>query len=91
MKSFGSIVQAKRKSLGMAQKELAKKVDIARSFMCSVESGAVPPPSPAVTRKIARALKLDEDTLVLMSEVEKIDERVRQTVIKGLLSIGFDP
>jgi transcriptional regulator with XRE-family HTH domain len=91
MKSFGSVVQAKRKSLGIAQKELARKVGIARSFLCSIESGYVPPPSPAVARRISKVLRLDEDTLVLLSEVEKIDKEVRGVVVKGLRSIGFDP
>ena len=62
-KSFGSYVRKLRLQLGIGQRELAKKIGIAASFLNDIEKEKRSAPKSNVIKKIALLLKTDIDYL----------------------------
>jgi transcriptional regulator with XRE-family HTH domain len=64
MPAFGVFVREQRLAQGFTLRQFAQRVGIAASYESTIESGAAPPPTEEVIGRIARALGLQEASLM---------------------------
>tara|TARA_B100001121_G_scaffold82539_1_gene73090 strand:- start:433 stop:1536 length:1104 start_codon:yes stop_codon:yes gene_type:complete len=62
-KKFGSYIREKRMAIGLGQRELAKKVGLAASYLNDIEKNKRSAPKYEIIRKLSLILKLDLDLL----------------------------
>lgn len=70
-KRFGALVLEAREARGMSQDRVGRLIDSSKSYVSSIESGAVRPPSPRMTRRICRVLGLDYQEMLAIGWLEK--------------------
>ncbi len=63
--TFGKILRKFRMDTGVGLRELARLIDKSPGYLSDVEQDNVPPPSEAVILKIANALNIDKNQLLL--------------------------
>ena len=63
IKKFGSYIREKRMAAGLGQRELAKKVGLAASYLNDIEKNKRSAPKYEIIRKLSLILKLDLDLL----------------------------
>ena len=63
MIQLGSTIRTLREDRGLKQSELAEKADVSVSFLCHIENDKREP-SPALARKLAKALSVPIEVLV---------------------------
>lgn len=80
MNSFGQVVRARRKQLGLQLTEVAKRAGTVKGYLSGVESGKLRPPAPKVTAKLAKVLDLDPLDLVELGWAEKAPALIRDRV-----------
>ena len=81
--SFGERVRQLRKAKGLTLRDLAPRVGVGFTYLSRIENGRLnygDYPSEALIHKLADALDVDEDELLLLAE--KIPERIRQRVLE---------
>ncbi|MFC1983986.1 helix-turn-helix domain-containing protein [Chloroflexota bacterium] len=86
---FGKRLRELRKQAGISQRELADKLNISFTYLSKIESGAMPPPSKSILFKLADALNIDrEELLILAGKIPSdIAEMLRDTkILKRLRS-----
>lgn len=64
---FGEQLRELRLQQGLNQRKLAKKVGIDFTYLSKIETGKMPPPSQETIRKLAEALDVDEDELLVLA------------------------
>ncbi|MFC1897609.1 helix-turn-helix domain-containing protein [Chloroflexota bacterium] len=64
---FGKSLRELRKRAGLTQRDLADKVNISHTYLSKIESGAMPPPSKGILFKLADALSIDRDELLILA------------------------
>ncbi|MFC1906218.1 helix-turn-helix domain-containing protein, partial [Chloroflexota bacterium] len=62
---FGKRLRELRKQAGLTQRELADKVNISFTYLSKIESGAMPPPSRDILFRLADALDIDREELLI--------------------------
>ena len=80
---FGEKIRGLRKSRNLTQKELVDLVGVGFAYLSKVENERLDfgdYPSEDLIRKLAAALKTDEDELMLLAK--KIPEHIRQRVFE---------
>ena len=88
---FGKRLRELRKRAGLTQRELANKVGINFTYLSKIESEAMPPPSKKILFRLADALNIDREELLILAG--KIPSDVAQMLknvenIKRLRRIG---
>jgi len=83
MTKYGELVRESRTRLGMTQEQLARRSRVRRNYLSGIELGSVAPPSPRVSRKLERALKLNENRLVALSHAEKAPKQIKEFFIEA--------
>lgn len=73
---FGSHLKTLRKERRMTQQQLADAVGIDFTYLSKVENSRVDPPSEETIRKLAKALQVDADDLILRSG--KVDPNLKE-------------
>ena len=66
--SLGAFIASKRESLGLSQRDLAKKLQISNASIARIENGTVASPDPAILRKVAEALNVDYNYLLVLNK-----------------------
>ena len=64
---FGPKLKDLRDKAGMSQHELAKSITVNPSYISKLENGTMPPPSRKILVKLAAALDIDEDILMVLA------------------------
>lgn len=77
MTRFGTLIRQKRQELGLSLEKAAAKMNTYKGYICGIERGALNPPSPRMTERIARLYKMDEAALILLGYVEKAPAKVK--------------
>jgi transcriptional regulator with XRE-family HTH domain len=80
---FGEKIRELRKEKGLSQRGLGDLVGVSFTYISKVENEKLDfgdYPSEELIRKLAQALKTDEDELLLLAE--KIPEQIRQRVLE---------
>lgn len=72
MKTFGSLLGAYRKKNGVSQRELARRVKIAASYLNEIEKGERGVPSVKIVKKLARELEVPVEALYDMAARENL-------------------
>jgi transcriptional regulator with XRE-family HTH domain len=67
LETLGRMVRDRRKSLKIAQDELAKLVGTSQGYISNLEKGKQPNPTTATLNKIAQALHMDVEELTKTS------------------------
>lgn len=62
---FGEILKNFRKQNKLSQRELSARIGVNYTYLSKIENGILPPPSDEVIRKLAEALSIDVDALLL--------------------------
>ena len=64
---FGARLRELRKQAGLGQRELANRIGVNFTYLSKIESGAMPPPSEKVIKRLAEALNVDKDELMALA------------------------
>ena len=64
---FGKRLRELRKRASLTQRELADKVGINFTYLSKIESGAMPPPSKRILFRLADALNIDREELLILA------------------------
>ena len=70
--TFGTFLRAARTSLNLTQKEMGKKFNVSRSFICDIEKNRQLV-SPKLAIKIAKKAKLSEKLAVKLCLQDQLD------------------
>lgn len=92
LETLGRLVRERRKSLNIAQDELAKLVGTSQGYISNIEKGKQPNPTMATLNKIAQALHMDVEELTKTSSIESshADESPTAEKLNGLWSQLMD-
>ena len=74
---LGRAIRAARLRMGLTQKQLAEAAGVWKTKVCDIERGAIRFPAEETLRKLEKALKLEEGTLL------KIREEFVRRVMEG--------
>jgi transcriptional regulator with XRE-family HTH domain len=74
---FGVVVRQSRKSRGMTLGVVSRMTGLSRAYICMVEKGKAPPPSPSRIDKLAHCLWLPVKGMQLLAYLEKAPKRIR--------------
>jgi len=80
---FGERVRELRRAKSLSQRALGERVGVSFTYVSKIENERLDfaaYPSEALIRKLSKALKADEDELMLLAE--KIPEHIRKRVIQ---------
>jgi transcriptional regulator with XRE-family HTH domain len=93
-KQFGELLRNARCGLSLTLDIVAKRAGTSKGYLSGIESGKVKPPRPAMLRKIARALRLDTEALLIARELEglvharkvvgKLDDLILAQYVKAM-------
>ena len=72
-RKLGDAISSKRKKLGLTQEGLSIKTGLSRSYIADTEAGRYTP-SLNSSYKIAKALKIDHNFLLKMTEIQYAKE-----------------
>lgn len=86
MRDFASIVKNARANKGLTLQQLADKVGTEKGYMSGTENRKVNPPSPKITKKMAKVLGLDETELLIYAFIEKAPKEIKDIVRDGALA-----
>lgn len=82
MEKLSNILKSKREELGLTQEDLAKKVGVKPVYISQLERGIRETPSDDVSRKLAKALRLDETFLLKSVYQERLPPELREFLAK---------
>jgi transcriptional regulator with XRE-family HTH domain len=85
--TFGQNLRELRRSKGMSQRELAKRVGVDFSYISKVENDRLPPPAADTIVKICEALSVAPDGLLAMTG--KMPSQVKQMVGTSSSALQF--
>ncbi|MDQ1333954.1 MAG: HTH-type transcriptional regulator, competence development regulator [Thermodesulfobacteriota bacterium] len=77
-KGFGDILRDLRLDLGVGLRELARLINTSPGYLSDVENGRAAPPSEDVIVRLARALKVDKQRLLMAAR--KVDPELSEYV-----------
>jgi len=86
MQRFGEIVRAARIKKGLSLHQVASASGTFKGYICGIEHGSNPPPSPKVVAKIAKVLDLDYHELLARSAFEKLPKGLRFVFLQDILA-----
>jgi transcriptional regulator with XRE-family HTH domain len=75
--SFGCLVKQLRLSKGLRLADVAKRMGSHKGYVSGIENGKVSPPSPRMTKKLAKILGLDVLDLLEFAWVEKAPKEIQ--------------
>ena len=79
---FATELKNARRAANLSQAELGDRAGITGSYLCLLESGRKPPPSPELVAALARVLGIDEARLQELAALERTPEPVRRRVMR---------
>ncbi len=85
MKDFASTLREARTQGGLTLEALARKAGTEKGYLSGIERRKVNPPSPRITRKLARTLGLDVQEFLVHAFVEKAPMEIREIMRTGAL------
>jgi transcriptional regulator with XRE-family HTH domain len=65
--NFGARLRELRRKAKLTQRELASQIGVDFSYLSKIENGVLPPPSEKVILRLAEALKVDKDELLILA------------------------
>ena len=74
---IGAAIAAKRKKLGLSQRQLAVQCDMNNATICKLEKDPTLNPDPQTLQKLSEALALDYDYLLTLAEIIDDDRDLR--------------
>jgi transcriptional regulator with XRE-family HTH domain len=77
---FGAVLRRHRQRAGLTVTEVARRIGRTQSYVSQLESGALHPPDDEVLSKIAAALNIDED--MLMVEAGRFPTALRKPLLE---------
>ena len=80
--SFGTLVHKRRVAKGLTLEALAKKLGTHKGYISGIENGKVNPPTAKLTYKLAKALGLNPETMVVRGVRDKAPLAMRLYVLK---------
>ena len=83
MVRFGKVIQRARKKRGLTLEAVARTLGSHKSYLSGMETGKVNPGSPKLIRRLASALRLNAEDLILRAYVEKVPRQIRQRLIRA--------
>lgn len=84
MENFGKILKALRKAAGISQRNMAAQAGIDHTYLSKIENGVYAPPSEESLIKIAEALKVDKDSLILVAG------KIPSDIKNDLLALSYE-
>ena len=85
--SFGKTLRKIRKSKGISQRELARKVSVDFSYISKIENDKIPPPSADTIVKMSEALNISSE--ILLSLTGKMPSDIRKTMSTSATAMKF--
>ncbi len=85
MKDFASTLREARTQGGLTLEALARKAGTEKGYLSGIERRKVNPPSPRITKKLARTLGLDVQVLLVHAFVERAPLEIREIMRTGAL------
>ena len=88
--SFGELLRLRRKKMEMTLIAICRKIGggFNKGYLSGIENGKVNPPSESVTKKLARALELDEGFLLALGHATKAPRQIREQLVKCVWFTG---
>ena len=80
--AFGQEVRRARAGRKMTLDKLAAATGMAKSYLSQIETGYAPPPRDEKVRRIARALELDEETLVAQAHLSQLPAGAKDRIAR---------
>jgi transcriptional regulator with XRE-family HTH domain len=85
--TFGQNLRELRRSKGMSQRELAKRVGVDFSYISKVENDRLPPPAADTIVRICKALSVPPDELLAMTG--KMPSQVKEMIGTSSAALQF--
>ena len=85
---FGKIVREQRNHKRMKLIELARRCDMGKGHLSGVEREKVLPPKDRIVRKIAKAINVNKNVLLIVAHIDKIPKDVRKLFIEAFCDIA---
>ena len=82
IKKFGSYIREKRMTVGLGQRELAKKVGLAASYLNDIEKNKRSAPKNNIIKKLSLILKVDLD---LLNDLAGTPKKVLHQILLNIL------
>ena len=91
--TFGQLIRACRSERKATLMGICKKVGglFNKGYLSGMEHEKVNPPSPAIVKKLARALEINEAFLLALGYASKAPKEVREKLIKLVWTSGEFP
>lgn len=86
-REFSRVVHSRRLEKGLTLKYVADRCDTHKGYVSGIEHRKVNPPSPKIVKKLAKVLGLDYIELLVLAEIEKVAEGVREIFREGALAV----
>ncbi len=86
-KSFGQTLRELRRSKGINQRDLAKKVGVDFSYISKVENDRLPPPSADTIVKLCEVLEVSPDEMLALTG--KMPTEVKEMISTNPAAIQF--
>jgi transcriptional regulator with XRE-family HTH domain len=84
--TFGETIATKRKELGIAQKELARRVDISPQYLNDIEFNRRNPDSDELIKKFAKELHLEPEILYYQARKLPPEDLIRDASHEKIVS-----
>lgn len=78
---YGMVLRRRRMAKSLTLEDVAQKVGTHKGYLSGIENDQVRPPSPAITRRLCKALDMDFRSMVMRSWAEKAPKAVRADAI----------
>jgi transcriptional regulator with XRE-family HTH domain len=81
---FGPVIRGRRRQLGLSMDALGRKVQvhgnpISKGYLSGIENQKVSPPADDIVIKLARALGLPRERLLLLAHLDKLPQELFDT------------
>lgn len=80
MENFGLFFRNERKVRSFTLDELAKKLNVAKGYLSSIENSKVRPPSTKVMLRISKFFGVSLEELMLRALPDRVPKEIRKTV-----------
>ena len=82
LNKFGEIVHEARTRLDLSLELVSSRCGFHKGYLSGIENGKVNPPSPRLTKKLARVLQLNEDWLITLGHAQKAPAKYREFFVE---------
>jgi len=87
---YGEVVHRARKVLRLTLDGVGRRIKSQKGYISGIENGTVNPPSLKVTKRLAKALKLNVDSMLFHAVIEKAPAEIQQALREKLADLLYN-